>query len=97
MTTARQRFPYLENFVQDWPTKELAKSRLKNRHAYCKKQGYDVTDFGMAASSPPMIKNTDDEDMDRDDRDDDGAGEDGSGHEDKERSNRSDRNDSDAD
>jgi hypothetical protein len=24
------RFPYLKNFVQDWPTKELAKSRLKN-------------------------------------------------------------------
>ena len=48
---ARKRFPYLENFAQDWPTKELAKSRLKNRRAYCKKQGYDTTDFSMAASS----------------------------------------------
>jgi hypothetical protein len=41
----------LVNFVQDWPTKELAKSRLKNRRAYCKKMGYDQTDFGMAATA----------------------------------------------
>jgi hypothetical protein len=51
----------------------------------------------MAASSPPMIENTDDEDaMNRDDGDDDGAGEDGSGHEDKEASNNF-KSDSDAD
>jgi hypothetical protein len=56
---ARKRFPYLENFAQDWPTKELAKSRLKNRRAYCKKQGYDATDFGMAASNSPQAINED--------------------------------------
>ena len=55
MVQARQRFPYLENFVQDWPTKELAKSRLKNRRAYCRKKGYDATDFGMTASSPSRM------------------------------------------
>jgi hypothetical protein len=39
--------------------KELAKSRLKNRQAYCKKQGYDMTDFGMASSSSPAVGNKD--------------------------------------
>lgn len=37
----------MERFVGDWATKELAKARMKNRRAYCVRQGYNQTDFGM--------------------------------------------------
>ena len=76
----------MENFVQDWPTKELAKSRLKNRRAYCKRQGYDATDFGMAVSSPPVISTDEEADEgEEEEREDDSGTEDyerGSGNED---------------
>ena len=76
----------MENFVQDWPTKELAKSQLKNRHAYCKRQGYDATDFGIAVSSPPTISTDEEADEGEEEgREDDSGTEDyehGSGNED---------------
>ena len=67
----------MENFVQDWPTKELAKSRLKNRRAYCKRQGYDATDFGMAVSWPPAISTDEEADEGEEEgREDDSGAED---------------------
>jgi hypothetical protein len=68
----------LGNFVQDWPTKELAKSRLKNWRAYCKRQGYNGMDFGMATGSPPTIST--DEEVDEGEEDE--GREDDSGTED---------------
>jgi hypothetical protein len=92
LVQACQRFPYLENFVQDWPTKELAKSRLKNRRAYCRKKGYDTTDFGMIASSPPHMGGDDSNDEEDEEPGNVGAG---SGEEDEDDNASNDGNGSD--
>ena len=62
----------MANFIQDWPTKELAKSCLKNQYTYCKKKGYDQTNFGMVAAAAPGDNEGDGDEGGPGDEEDDG-------------------------
>lgn len=47
----------------------MAKAKLKNRRAYCKRKGHDRTDFGMDMDMIPNLEDDDGQGTGSDDND----------------------------